>query len=124
MIALTCLRHILKHAISNFNFQKQQTLNKNRRIWSAVLITIYLKRRMRKQGSCTEERLRQQIRYSLTWRATSIQESHIAKARLMMHAVLLSTSKRRQFMLKLNLTMTRVINLQQRSRVYVFKKKN
>lgn len=38
--------------------------------------------------------------------------------------MLLATSKKRQFMLKLNLTMTRIINLQQRSRVQVFKKKN
>lgn len=75
LIALARLRQVLKHLNSNFSTQKQQTINKNRRIWSAVLITIYLKRRMKKQGPCTEERLRHQLTHSLTWRAASIQES-------------------------------------------------
>ena len=109
---------------ANAVHQREIVLKRNRRVWSAVLINIYLRRRMKKLGYCYHERQRKLIAMSLTQKAATTQEFIVYRAKMMVVGALREMSTKVQFKLKLRVMMRRIINLQLRGRVAVAQKKD
>ena len=118
------VHQIVSHVFQSYIDYKALLLEKNRRLWSAVYISIQMKRQIRKFGPDLEERLRRTVTVRLSWGAAPMGEIVESRCKRTIWEVLLTSSKNRQFLLKLKLTVRRILNLQQKARLYITLKKN
>lgn len=114
----------MSHAFKNYIDYKAMILAKNRRVWSAVYITIQMRIKIRRFGPDIGERLRRAAMVELTWGAAAMNKQLEGRCRRVIWDVLLTSSKNRQFLLKLKMTVRRILSLQQKARLYITQKKS
>ena len=122
-ITYITLRTHLRQMASKFVQQRDYNLKRNRRVWSALLIKIRFKRKLKRFGPDLLTRLRTQMAATVVHSTVSIASSVENRAKRVLFEVLTDSARNRQATLKLTLTMTRVLNLQQRARVALARKK-